>query len=248
MKLTIELKGKKIPAKEHMLVVSIIKNALRSASEEYYYNLYFYGDKSNKKSKNFSTALIKTNYRYDGEVCWVDGNIFLKVTSPDAYFLNLVASGALKMKKVIYKDYSLDVVQISLDQQTIISGRAAILKTISPLLIKDKTRGLDIDEVHYETELNYMSNLVLKNYRGVGLAEPLTFVPLEMEKQIVKMDIREFTEHEGPYMENAYKGLFILGGDPQDLSLLLELGLGWRRSQSFGQIECICEMQGVQKC
>lgn len=247
MKLSIELKGNKIPAKEHMLVVSIIKNALKSSSEDYYHKLYFYGDKSNKQSKNFSTALFKSNYRFDGEDCIVEGKIFLTITSPDAYFLNLISNGVMKMQKILYKNYFLEIGRVRLENQSIISGRAAVCKTISPLLIKNKSRGLDFDEPGYEKELNYMCDLILKNYRGKGLSEPLIFVPLEMEKQIVKMDLREFTDHEGPFMENAYKGMFILGGATEDLNMLIQLGIGWRRSQSFGQIECVSEMPGIQR-
>lgn len=54
MILKIDFETKRFPCYYNALGISIIKESLKASDEEYYKKLYFYKEKSNKATKNFS--------------------------------------------------------------------------------------------------------------------------------------------------------------------------------------------------
>jgi len=120
----------------------------------------------------------------------------------------------------------------------------AVFKTLSPIAVKGKQGSfLDLEDDEYRDALNYISNEMLKRFRGFRLKEPLVFEPINLKKQVVKLKHEEFAmlNEEQILYVNAYRGTFRLKGDPEDLALITQLGLGFRRSSGFGNLQLVEE-------
>ena len=113
-------------------------------------------------------------------------------------------------------------------------------KTLSPIFIRDRAgKAIDINDSKFQEVLNYICNLYIKNYRGDGLRQELKISPINMRKVVIKEEITGFKEITGKefiYID-SYKGLFNLEGDISDLQILLEAGIGFRRSEGLGLID-----------
>lgn len=240
MKLILEMKCEKIPVANQMLGVSLIKYALSNQSSEYVENLYLYGLKSNKNTKNFSFSIRAFDYKLEGEEIYVNGKVLMIISSPDQEFILRVYNGLVSNRKIKYKNYELNLNKMYTKLHKKISREEAVFKTISPIFIKDKYgNGVSIEDSLFEEELNYISNKVLLNYRGYGLSKKLEFRSVDMKKRVIKLDIREFNNRNKQIMLNAYEGIFKLNGCSNDLCDLNQLGIGFRRGQGFGSIELL---------
>ena len=67
MRMKVEFATSRFPRYYNVLGVSLIKEAIKKSSQDYYKNLYFYKDKSNKTSKNFTYSFYIKGYEIDGE-------------------------------------------------------------------------------------------------------------------------------------------------------------------------------------
>ena len=244
MILKVDFKTKKIPRYYNALGISIIKESIKASDEEYFKSLYFYDGKNNKASKNFSYSLFIKNYTIDGDDFIVNDKVTIYISTPDYKFgLNLY-NGIMNKKTYKYKEYELIKMRVDLLKEKKISTDKAIFNTLSPICIKNKEgRFLDIDDEEYIKELNYIADIVLKNYRGYGLKKELSFENISMKKVVVKEPLREFkkvTNRQYQYV-NSYKGKFSLSGDIEDLNDIYKLGLGFKRGQAFGNLDVLNE-------
>lgn len=243
MRICAMFETEKIPVAYNMMVVSLIKDALKNVDPEYYEKIYMYGNKKNKKSKNFCFAVFLNKFKLEDDIFKLDDKISIVISSPDVEFLIKLYNGLLKINEFKYKDFILKKQRIIPVKEKNITGNEVLFRTLSPLYIKDKdNKPISPDAVEFEEEMNYISNISLQNYRGYGLKCGLKFKPIIMEKQVVKEEISEFKENSNKkYMfVNAYKGEFILQGDTEDLNDIYKLGAcSFRRNQGFGCIEPI---------
>ncbi|MPN29686.1 hypothetical protein SDC9_177139 [bioreactor metagenome] len=133
-------------------------------------------------------------------------------------------------------------IKVSLVKESDIDSEEVVFNTLSPICIKDDIgKFLDIDSDNYVGELNYITDMVLKNYRGYGLKKELKFENISLKKIVVKEPMREFkqiTNREYQFV-NSYRGKFILRGDSEDLNDIYRLGIGFKRGQGFGNIEAV---------
>lgn len=69
----------------------------------------------------------------------------------------------------------------------------------------------------------------------------MEFIPVKLRKQVVKHTLKGFREKTGkPYMTlTCFEGCFKLKGDPRDLQMLYQIGIGLRTGQGFGMVEVI---------
>lgn len=242
MRFTCILKADKLPQAYNMLFVSLIKEALKEANPDYYEKLYSYEGRANKKSKNFCFSVFIKNFEIANEILCVKDKVFFNVSTPDYECGISIYNGLLKIKSFKYKDYNLEREKIFLAREKRIDGNEAVFKTLSPIFMKNKNNNfIDPGNEEFGRELNYISDMILKNYRGCGLKEPLEFQSVLMKKKVVKEEIGNFTEITGKktYYVNAYAGVFKLKGAKEDLEDLYKLGIGFRRSQGFGMIEVV---------
>lgn len=242
MRFSCIFKTERLPQAYNMLFVSLIKEALKKSNPDYYEKLYFYEGRSNKKSKNFCFSVFIKNFEIINETLYVKDKVFFNISTPDYECGINIYNGLLKIKSFKYRDYNLEREKIFLAKEKRINGNEAVFKTLSPIFIKDKDNNfLNPENEEFNKELNYISDMILKNYRGCGLKVPLEFQSVLMKKKVVKEEIEDFTEITGKntYYVNAYSGVFKLKGNIEDLEDLYKLGIGFRRSQGFGMIEVV---------
>ena len=240
MRLQVDFKTDRFPIAYNILVVSLIKEALKKSNEEYFKELFQYGEKKNKKSKNYCFSVYVKDFSIEGEEFIVKDKILINFSSPDVEFIVNLYNGLLKITELKYSQYTLKRNRITKIKEKNINNDIAIFKTLSPMYIKDKDNNfLEPGSENYEKELNYIADIILNNYRNYGAKKPLKFTPINMTKQVVKEEISGFKEKTGKkyiYI-NGYKGRFVLEGDREDLNDMYMLGLSFRRNQGFGMLE-----------
>lgn len=234
MRLSISFRTAAIPVPYRMMVLSIIKEALKRADPSYYYDFY---ERNLNQMKPFTMAVHFHDFQFQEDVIRLDA-FNLLVSSPDQEFVLHLYNGMLQQTQYSYRDFQMQRGAIRpLPEKTIRSDRV-LFRTVSPILIEDASgKPLAPDDENYEKEINYFADLILKNYRGAGLQKPLQSRARAMEKQVIKESHQDsFTSGKWTYF-TAYKGLLGLAGHPDDLQLLYQLGLSKRRSQGFGMLE-----------
>ena len=242
MRMKVEFKTDKIPISYNTLFMSVIKESIRKSSEEYYNNLYYYEGKSNKKTKNFTFSVYVKGYDIENENFIVQDRVILNISTPDLELGLNIYNGLINYPKFIYKGYELKRIRVDLGKEKGIEKEENIFNALSPICIKSRNgKFLNIEDNEYIKEFNYISNEVLKNYRGYGLKKDLNFENINLNKVVVKEEIREFKNVTGkPYQYvNGYKGKFKLCGDIEDLNDLYKLGIGFKRAQGFGYIDLV---------
>lgn len=228
------------PLNYRVMIISMIKRSIEISDKEYFKELYFYEGKKNKKIKPFSFGVYFRDYIIKGDIVQVNGDISIIISTPDYNFGIALYNGLLRMEEYIFNKYTFIKKKVSLEKESVVNSNKIILKTLSPIHIKDKNnKPIDIKSEEYSKELNYISNIILKTYRGYGLKEELEFTSIAMKKMVIKEKIKGFIENNNKeyiYI-NGYSGIFTLKGDVEDLQLLMQLGIGFRRSEGFGLID-----------
>lgn len=242
MRIKLELQCEKFPRFYNTLGTSLIKEAIKKSSEDYFKKLYFYNDKSNKESKNFTFSFYIKNYEIEKEDFIVKDKVIMYISTPDLELGLNIYNGLINTKIFRYKHYEMSRRKISLVKESEIFEEEAIFNTLSPICIKDITgKFIDVSNDNYVKELNYITNTILKNYRGYGLKRELEFENLNLKKIVVKEPLREFrniTNKEYQFV-NSHKGMFKLKGDKEDLNDIYKLGVGFKRGQGFGNIDVV---------
>jgi CRISPR-associated endoribonuclease Cas6 len=232
----------KIPLGYHMMFVSLIKTAIINSNSNYFEKIFQYKDKKNKTSKNYAWSLYLKDYELKKDEFLINGCIEFCVSTPDyEFFLNLY-NGLVDMKQFEYKNFILDKVKVSMIREKEIIKNEVCFLTLSPIFIQDKNKKpLTYEDESFINELNYITDLNLRNYRGYGLNGMLKFIPIDMKKRIVKQEITDFKKSTGKkyHFVNAWAGQFILEGDYRDLKHIYNLGLGFKRGQGFGMVEVV---------
>jgi len=235
-------KGERIPVSYQYLFASMIKGAIKNSSEEKFREVYFYGEKKTKQSKNFVFSVFMKEFEIVNDNFEVKGDIRLIVSSPDSELMLYIYNGLLAKRKFMYKGYELNLQRINLLKERLPIKGEALFKTLSPIAVKGRKGAfLDFEDEEYNDALNYISEEMVRGYRGYGLREPLEFVPVAMKKQVVKLKHEEFkglNEDQILYV-HAYRGMFRLKGDSEDLALITQMGLGFRRSAGFGCVQLV---------
>lgn len=242
MRIECVFKGKKIPVSYQYLFASIIKGGIERSSKEKFQDIYYDEDRKTKKSKNFVFSVFMQAFEIVKDDFEVKGDIKLIVSSPDSELMLYIYNGLLEKKQIKYKGYELALQRINLLKEKLPIEEEAQFKTLSPIAVKSKSGAfLDLKDEEYNDALNYISNEMIRVFRGYGLKKPLEFTPIRMKKQVVKLKHEEFSslnEAQILYV-NAYSGMFKLKGDPEDLALITQLGLGFRRNQGFGNVQLV---------
>lgn len=242
MRMKVEFKVDKLPIAYNTLFMSVIKEAIRKSDEDYYKNLYYYEDKSNKQTKNFTFSVYVKGYDIENENFIVKDKVILNISTPDLELGLHIYNGLINYPKFIYKAYELKRIRVDLGKEKVIDKNEAVFNALSPICIKARNgKFLNIDDNEYLKEFNYISNEILKNYRGYGLKADLEIENIKLNKVVVKEGLREFKNTTGKSYQyvNGYKGRFKLCGNIEDLNDLYKLGVGFKRAQGFGYIDFI---------
>jgi len=233
MRLQVKLSTDRFPLQYRMMIVSLVKEALKASDEAYFQKIY----QSNQANRPFSFGVYVHDYELDAAVFHVKGYVALNIASPDSEFMLHFYNGMMSVKEFKYKGFTLKRMKVQMESNPLIDRNQVYFKTLSPLLIQDKNkRPLHPQEDSYREELNYISHVALQGYRGYGLLQPLEFTAKNMKKTVVKENIHSGDE---TLFFTGYQGVFSLKGHPEDLKVLSEFGIGFRSSQGFGAVEVI---------
>lgn len=239
MKIQILFKNetKKISSHYNMLFLSLIKKSLEIANFEYFKRTFL---SNTKKMKPFTYGVYLKDFvlKNDEFIC-ENGSLNLSII--DYEFFMHFYNGISQLKEFRYKNYVLKIEKIILRQEKEAIKNSILIKTLSPIYIKDKSgQGLLLDNEKYEEELNYISNLILNNFKNRDLKQRIKIYETSKTKKVV---IKEDITDVSPNMKNKYlyltclQGYFVLKGHIDDLNVLLKTGIGFKRSQGFGFID-----------
>lgn len=242
-KIICRAENNKVPIGYRMMILSLIKKCLQETDGEYFNDIFYFNNKKNKKIKPFTFATYLNDYSYEEDFITVKGEINISISTIDYNLGILIYNGLLKLKEYEFKkEYKLIVQKVILEREKQINENKILLKTLSPIYIRNKNnKPVSIEDETYEKELNYICNLELESIRGYGLKEIIKFRPVNMKKVVVKEEIenfKEITNKKYMYIE-AYKGTFTLDGNLEDLRVIVQAGVGFRRSQGFGMIDLV---------
>lgn len=239
-------KDNRFPLSYRMMVTSLIKNSLQKSDNEYFKNIYYYEEKKNKKIKPFTFSVFFKDYSIENNIVNLNGHGSILISTCDYNFGINLYNGLLRLKSYNYKRdkdvFEISITKITLENEKKIYQGRVFCKTLSAIHIKDKNnKPISIEDERFNEELNYISNISLDTFRGEGLREEIFFTPVKMKKVVAKEKITDFKKINGKdiiYIQ-GYSGTFYLEGNIEDLKILIQTGLGFRRSQGFGMFDLI---------
>lgn len=231
-----------IPVSYQFMFASFIKYAISLSKEQKVEELYTFAGKSNKQTKGFTYSVYLHGFKQMGDEITVHDQIKWIISSNDPEFMLYLYNGILAAKIFNYQGYSLKLQNIRFLKEKLPKASATTFSTLSPLAIKNKNgQFLSPQHPEYEAELNYICNLTLLHNRGEGLKQPLEFKNINMKKHVVQLKHEAFkslNQKSILYVE-AYKGLFQLKGNIEDLQFLSVSGIGFKRSIGFGNVQVL---------
>ncbi len=265
MRLKILFNAPKLPILYRHRFMALIKEAIEKSDPNYKKSLY--PDKNSEYSKIakpfcFSISLTgdkkikKEKIVLDEEVEVEDtvfyfpdnSNLSFYLSSSDYQFMVNVYNGLLELKQFRFNDdILLKLKKVFMLNEKKIDGNEAMFRTNAPVLIEDKFGkpilpiASDPFSASFNEHFNAIHSRILKDLRGEGLYQPLEFIPVNLKKQVVKHTLKGFREKTGkPYMTlTCFEGCFRLKGDPQDMQMLYQIGIGLRTGQGFGMVEVV---------
>jgi CRISPR-associated endoribonuclease Cas6 len=171
------------------------------------------------------------------------------VSSSEYQFMVCLYNGLLEMKFFPFGNgISLNLERVLMLNEKKITSDEVMFKTNAPVLIEDKDSkpilpiASSISPIaSFNDHFNAIHERILKDIRGEGLYKEMEFVPVKLKKQVVKHTLKGFREKTGkPYMTlTCFEGCFKLKGDPRDLQMLYQIGIGLRTGQGFGMVEAV---------
>ncbi|PEA54782.1 CRISPR-associated endoribonuclease Cas6 [Bacillus pseudomycoides] len=245
MRLLIVFKARKLPRHHHFLFASLVKSALATSNSQMQYEMYHYTpNQANKEMRPFTGAIYLNDYTLEDGEFTIHQDVRLTISSSNTEFLLNVYNGFVQKKSYRYQSYELFLEHIKMLPEKLPKTNRVLFKTLSSIVIKDRDgKYLDLHDENYQTELNYAANECMKAVAKRFLYKPITLTPVVMNKKVVQLKHDSFAALNAQsilYM-NAYEGTFLLEGAPEDLDILAQAGLGFRRSIFFGCIEMINE-------
>lgn len=239
------LKGERVPRHYHFQMSSLVKNALSVTNPDLVNTLYYFSDgKANKQIKPFTGYVQMTDYELLDDEFIVRGEIRLTISSPDVEFILHLYNGFIQQREYRYKHFEFTVSHVKVLQEKLPQTGKVLCQTKSPIVIRNRQgEFLNIEDSDYLAELNYISNECVKQLEGRSLYSPIKLTPVLMTKKVVQLKHEAFKKLNPQHIMylNAFQGSFILEGDPRDIRLLVQTGLGFRRSEFLGFIEFIHE-------
>lgn len=260
MRIKVIFYAPKLPILYRNRFMSLIKDSLEKSDSAYKEKLY--PDKSQEITKvvkpfcfcvtipasrqtKKEKIIIDKDFEIEDTVFYFldTGYVSLIVSSSDYEFMVNLYNGLLENKSFQFSDeLTFMLKRIFMLNEKKIENDSVTFKTLCPALIetKDGKPILPSDNVEdFNIEFNAIHDRIFKDIRGYGLKRALEFEPLSLKKQVVKHTLKGFREKTGkPYMTlTCFEGSFRLSGDPEDLQMLYQIGIGLRTGQGFGMVE-----------
>ncbi len=260
MRIRVFFIAKKLPIIYRHRFMALIKEALSKSDESYKEKLYpAKNSEFSKVTKPFCfSVLLPARRRAETHLIQLDDNFTVEdtvyyfdddsefsffVSSCEPEFIIHLYNGLLSISQFkLFVDCVINRKSIRYLREKPIKTEKVTFKTMSPILIEDK----DENPIHpldnlkeFNLHFNSIHHRILKDVRGYGLKRELNFYPISVKKQVVKHTLKDFRQRTGKpiMMLTCFSGSFILEGDPEDLKILYQIGVGLRTGQGFGMIE-----------
>ncbi len=261
MRLRITFEAPRLPILYRHRFIALIKEVLSRSAPLYKESLYPEDGAHSKKVKPFTFSLIlppqrtvkKERFTID-EGVEIEDTVFyfppnslisLFISSCDYQFMVNLYNGLIEMGEFNFnEDITLKLNRVFMLNEHNITTDEVTFKTNAPVLIEDK-EGKPLLPLNsapsFDDHFNAIHDRILKDIRGEGLYREIEFYPVRLKKQVVKHTLKGFRERTGkPYMTlTCFEGCFKLKGDPRDLHLLYQIGIGLRTGQGFGMVETV---------
>jgi CRISPR-associated endoribonuclease Cas6 len=242
-----------IPSSYRRNILSLIKEAINpDQSGTEIFNKYYTPNTRKIKPFTFSVSFKTNNGQAEkGFIHLADSKLKLHFSASDPVFLIYVYNGLVQLKKdyPLFPGLKAKVGHFNLEQQRIIRDQEVILKTFSPILVRDtgkdrKTQGyLTPESLEYMDRLyhsvRYMCNKLLDGdyqlKRDDFAAELIN---------VKTTHISHYTEKNAPRdskkeMIEATSGTLKIQAPDYILQLIYDAGIGAKRSQGFGMLEML---------
>jgi len=264
MRVKIVIKTDKLPIIYRHRVLSLFKEALKKADQDY--KEYLYNGKITKPY-SFNVSLPREKRAVKGKI-QIDQNFIIEdtvyelkdsflsiyVSVLDYRFLISLFNGIKRIKVFDFSSEENMLVNgekifweikkvIPLNEKPMNSD-SVIFRANSPIVVEDlEDKPVLFSDKRFEKELNEVTDRILRSetIKGKGLEKPIKFEPIKMNKKVVKHTLKTFREKtRKPIMYlTGNTGIFRLTGHPKDLEILYKIGIGNRTGQGFGMVEVL---------
>ncbi|WP_333655058.1 CRISPR-associated endoribonuclease Cas6 [Dissulfurispira sp.] len=266
MRIKVTFRTEKLPIFYRHRFMALIKEALKKSDAAYKESLY--PDKNSEHSKIvkpfcFSVSMPSGKIAKKEKIIIDEGveiedtvfyflqnsSISFYISSSEYQFMVCLYNGLLDMKSFQFgNNIYLKLERVFMLDEKKINADEVMFRTNAPVLIENK-EGKPILPIasglspiaSFNEHFNAIHDRILKDIRGEGLYREIEFIPAKLKKQVVKHTLKGFREKTGkPYMTlTCFEGCFRLKGDPRDLQMLYQIGIGLRTGQGFGMVDIV---------
>lgn len=227
--LTLKLSSPKLPKDYRPVFVSFIKSALESNYRDMYSKLYTQGPY--RKSFTFSVSLPKPQFENDC-IILADNEVKCSFSSCDELDTLTLYNAFQKSKERVYPlcdGNSMELSSVSLKPVPVIRESYTDVKFLSPLIVRRHIKGQTDKYFVYDDE-DFQECLAEIVSRQLFAKTFISIEPISPRKTVV----RSFGTN-----VRASLGTYRLYSTPDVLNLLLNGGIGSRRSEGFGHFTVI---------
>jgi len=258
MKIEIKLQANKVPIFYRNRFYAMIKQAVTLSNKDFSDN--FFQDNIPKPftfSVNFGKfnlmdewITLNENVNVKDKVFLPKGLVSVYISSSDHEFLFYLIEGLKQMKyfeftnirsfKVNNETLIYKIVDIKPINQKPIKSNEVIMRTHSPILLENHLKKpILLNDENVNEHINHNINKMFE-FLNFQPNEPLEIKAIEIEKQVVKHTHSGFLKSSLPYFTyTCSSGLFLIKGDPKDLDIIRNIGLGNRTAQGFGMVDIV---------
>jgi len=224
-----------IPVTYRKNFVALLKESFNNSEDKEIKNL---NSSTKQKPFTFSTKFSIKNYS-DGKLELKD-NIFEFYFSTNDYLIAMSVYNFMLKHLNTYnifagcKNLLIGKFLLKGDQ---ITKACAVFKTLSPILVRDLNNGdktLDYKDENFINSLKTSIKSMIKTFKNQDIDLDNIFIEiLDMKSRV----INNFGNNKTQYSVCGNSGLIKMCTKVEYLQLLLDLGIGAKRSQGFGMVE-----------
>lgn len=240
MRILIQLDVKKLPQQYRMILLAFIKEMLRKGDSELYSHLY---NSNERKPKKLTYSLYMRDFKLN-EGAYIMKGATLTFSTSDPRIGVAFMNGLMGTKTFKYSENIIFNVQsINLENEVNIQHTVGEFKVLNGLLVENtQKKPLLVTDLDFEKELNYIMNRKFEALYGRKLKSSIEIVDHRLKKIVVQETNRHAKGVRLYY--TGQKGTITLKGHHEDLTLMLQDGLGLRTSSGWGTLSYIRGKKG----
>ncbi|MCD8510982.1 MAG: CRISPR-associated endoribonuclease Cas6 [Bacillus sp. (in: Bacteria)] len=180
MRFSVAYKVKKLPIGFRMLVLSLVKEALKRSNENYYTSLFI--EKKNAM-KPFSSAVFLKDYSIENDEIQLE-EMTITFSSHDMEFMIYLFNGLQQIKEYHVGKETWFFTSIRMHKEATISSNSVFFRTLSPILIESKEgKPVQPMDSNYEKDFNFYASLRIKELSGRNPHQKIGIKPISFTKK-----------------------------------------------------------------